>query len=200
MDLNHFREVSLINYPRKISSVLFAQGCNLSCFYCYNKECIPFKEGNISLKKVLNSLIDNKKKINHVVLTGGEPLCQLSRMSFLHTLKHEGFQIKLDTNGSYPRQLKYLLNENVIDFVEMDIKAYPNFERYTGVTGVSNPWDKIIKESVDIIKNSEIEYQFRTVFLPHYHIEEEVSLIKKFLDVPEEKYKVNEYVDKGSKE
>jgi len=193
MELNYFREVSLINYPNKISSVLFAQGCNLDCFYCYNKQCIPITEGKIDFDNTLRRILSNKKKINHIVLSGGEPTCQNRALKFLFKLKEEGFKVKLDTNGTLLRTIKSLVEQGLIHYIAMDIKALPTPERYTEITGVMGPWDIIIKESVDYIKTCGIDYEFRSVFIPHFHTESEMNTIRDYLKVPEDKYIINEY-------
>jgi pyruvate formate lyase activating enzyme len=43
MIIGGFQKTSLIDYPSKIASVVFTQGCNFRCGYCHNPELIELK-------------------------------------------------------------------------------------------------------------------------------------------------------------
>ena len=110
------QKTSLIDYPKKISAILFTQGCNFRCRYCHNPELIPFNQGmifNITENDVLNFLKSRKHKIEALCITGGEPLLQSGLKEFIQKVKKMKYKVKLDTNGSNFELLKNLIEENL---------------------------------------------------------------------------------------
>lgn len=163
MHIGGLQRFSLIDYPGKISAVIFTKGCNFRCPYCHNPELVEFnKENLIEENFVLSFLRERRGKLDGVVLTGGEPTLQSDIVEFIKEIKSLGFFIKLDTNGSYPKVIEELLNENLLDYIAMDIKA--DLERYNEVTHSSADIEKI-KKSIDIIMKSDIDYEFRTTIV-----------------------------------
>jgi len=102
-------------------------------------------------------------KLDAVVVSGGEPTMQADLPEFIRKVKNLGFKIKLDSNGTNPEMLKKLLAEGLIDYLAMDLKAAP--VDYEKATGVKFDFNKI-KESVKIIMNSGLPYEFRTTVVP----------------------------------
>lgn len=151
---------SLIDYPEKISAIIFTQGCNFRCPYCHNPELIKVGADNfIVVDSVLDFLKTRIGKLDGVVITGGEPCLQRDLVRFINAVKSLGFLVKLDTNGSKPDVLKALLDENLLDYVAMDIKA--PLEKYSQVAGVKIDTSNISK-SIELIKKSGIGCEFRT--------------------------------------
>ncbi|MBC7320580.1 anaerobic ribonucleoside-triphosphate reductase activating protein [bacterium] len=160
MLIGGLQRFSLIDYPGKVSAVIFTMGCNFRCPYCHNPELVEFNGIRlIEEGYILSFLKERKGKLDGVVLTGGEPTLQSDIVSFLKEIKKLGFLIKLDTNGSYPEIIEELLKEGLLDYIAMDIKA--NLEKYSGVTR-SNVDTKNIERSIGIIMKSGIDYEFRT--------------------------------------
>lgn len=163
---------SLLDYPDKISTVIFLYGCNLRCRYCHNPELViePFrKDISYTEEDIIKFLKQRIAKVDGVVITGGEPLIQKGLERFLRRIKKLAFLIKLDTNGFYPDILKSLLKKNLIDYISMDVKYSENeYLKYTG--DVSK-----IKESINIIMNSNLDYEFRTTFVNGIHTKESVE-------------------------
>lgn len=156
-------ESSFIDYPKKISMVVFTAGCNFKCHYCHNPELVnpelPFLPEEQALKK-----IDAKKEwIDGVVITGGEPTLHNDLPEFIKKIKEKGLSVKLDTNGTNPQMLKKLIDEELIDYIAMDVKA--PLKDYSKITCVE-PDESKLKESIELIKNSGIDYEFRTTILP----------------------------------
>ena len=89
-----------------------------------------------------------------------------------------GFLVKIDTNGYLPEKLKELIDENLIDYIAMDIKAPLIKERYGQATGVDIDLQRI-KTSIELIKNSGLDYEFRTTLVPGIHTPEDVVAIAK---------------------
>jgi len=165
MRLSGLVKTSLIDYPARVSCVVFTQGCNFRCGFCHNPDLIPGGEGTLSEIEFFEFLEDRKGKLDGVVVTGGEPTIQADLSNFLARIKDHGFSIKLDTNGGNPDVLKRLIDSELIDFVAMDIKG--PLEKYSQICRFDNV-DKI-KESVEIILRSGIPHEFRTTVLPAYH-------------------------------
>lgn len=155
---------SLIDYPEKIASIVFTQGCNFKCPYCHNPELIS---GSVTLHNekinhadaILKFLNSRKGKLDGVVITGGEPTLHKNLPEFIKEIKTLGFLVKLDTNGTNPKMLKSLIDKKLIDYIAMDIKS--PIEKYSEVVCTKVNTENIIK-SIEILKNSSIKYEFRT--------------------------------------
>ncbi|MCM8771761.1 MAG: anaerobic ribonucleoside-triphosphate reductase activating protein [Candidatus Omnitrophica bacterium] len=161
MRIGAIQKTSLIEFPGLISCIVFTQGCNFRCHYCHNPELVlpeNFKE-IIPEKDFFSFLQKRKKYLEGVCLTGGEPLIQSDIIEFVKKIKDMNFKVKIDTNGSNPEILEELLKNNLIDYVSMDLKG--PYEKYKLITGVDVDIEKI-KNSVELIKNSNIDYEFRT--------------------------------------
>ena len=155
-----FQKSTLIDYPGKIAAIVFTQGCNFRCGYCHNPELLDLKsDSKLSVQYILDFLKTRKGKLDGVVITGGEPTMQAGLYEFIKSVKSLGFLVKLDTNGSNPETIKKLVSDSLIDYIAMDIKA--PLEKYKSIVGVGIDTDKI-KQSIEIIMNSGIEYEFRT--------------------------------------
>jgi pyruvate formate lyase activating enzyme len=160
MLIGGLQRFSLIDYPGKISAVIFTQGCNFRCPYCHNPELVGFdREDLIEEDYVLSFLEERRGKIDGVVLTGGEPTLQSDLVDFLKEIKNLGFLIKLDTNGSCPEVIEELLEAKLLDYIAMDIKA--SLENYSEITNAKVDIGKI-KRSIDVIMHSGVTYEFRT--------------------------------------
>lgn len=166
---------SLLDYPGNISSIVFTRGCNARCGYCQNGNIVMCgeSEGNLNGHMILEKLISRKRLINHVVITGGEPaIHDFHILDFMKALKENGFYIKLDTNGFHPFFLKVALQNKYVDYIAMDIKAPLITSKYSKVTQLNLDWSDISKRilnSISIICNSDIDYEFRTTVVESYH-------------------------------
>lgn len=195
MKICGLQKTTLIDYPGKIACTIFLYGCNFRCGFCHNPELVIERNDNtISKQEILDFLNKRKKYLEGVCITGGEPLMNLEK-DFLNEIKKLGYLIKLDTNGSFPERLKEFINEGLIDFISMDIKS--SLEKYSYVSS-SEVDIKKIKESIRIIINSNIDYEFRTTILENIHDKEEVKKIALLLDNLAET-KVKKYVLQGFK-
>ncbi len=192
---------SLIEWPGKISAVLFVGGCSFRCPWCYNRDLVLNyqKLPKISEENVLKFLKSRKGLLDGVMITGGEALalptsknkksrvCLDDLFKFIKKVKKIGFGVGIETNGSNPEALEYLIKNKLIDFVAMDIKAPigPNFQansksqisKYDELAGVKVDLEKI-KKSVEIIKNSGIDYEFRTTVAPLLSEEDILEIAK----------------------
>ena len=131
----------------------------------------------IPVEKVFNFLDKRKGKLDGVVVSGGEPTIHPDLIDFIRKIKEKGFLVKLDTNGTNPVVVEKLLEEKLVDYIAMDVKA--SKEKYNELTGVKNNY-AAIKHSRDLIKNSDIDYEFRTTVVKGFHDEEEMRKIAQF--------------------
>lgn len=164
MHIGGFQRFSLIEYPTKISAIVFTQGCNFRCPYCHNPELVDprFFEQPIAEEAVFSFLEKRKGKIDAISITGGEPTLQEDLTEFIRRIKSMGYLVKLDTNGSNPEVLEQIIGEGLVDYIAMDIKA--PLSRYREV--VEREIDgEIIRKSIDIIASSGVSYEFRTTLV-----------------------------------
>lgn len=195
MNIIGLQKMTLLDYPGHVACTVFLQGCNFKCPFCYNSTLI--KENNdslISLDDFLMFLDKRKNRLDGVAITGGEPLLNKDIKDFIKQIKDKGFKVKLDTNGSYPTLLKQLIDEQLVDYVAMDIKN--TYEKYPLTTN-SNVNIDSIKESVSILINSPIDYEFRTTVVKQFHNIEDFSIIGENIKGAKN-YFIQSYQDKDS--
>jgi len=169
---------SLIDYPGKISCVLFTSGCNFDCPYCHNPELAKgcAKYSPFSTEKGVYDFLDSRKAfLDGVVISGGEPTLQKDLVSLCEKVKNMGYPVKLDTNGSRPRVIKQLIDNGLVDYIAMDIKTDPF--NYSPLIKKDCKPDNIIS-SIRIIMESELPYEFRTTCIKpivNKHVIESIS-------------------------
>jgi len=165
MQIKGLQKTSLIDYPGKISAVVFLPNCNFRCPFCQNPDLIenPDKIQTIEEDEFFSFLESRKKWIDGVCITGGEPCLHKELPEFAKRIKDMGFLVKVDTNGTNPLMLKDLINRKLVDYIAMDIKA--SKENYGKAAGVKVDIEKI-NQSIQIIMNSGIDYEFRTTVIP----------------------------------
>ncbi len=154
---------SFVDYPDKVAMVIFTAGCNFKCHYCHNPELVNPEPPFMSEEMVIRKINSKKEWIEGVVITGGEPTLHTDLPEFIRKIKSLGLLVKLDTNGSKPAVIRQLIEEGLIDYISMDVKA--PLDRYKDVTQVDVDISKI-KESINIIRESGVPYEFKTTILP----------------------------------
>lgn len=161
MKIGGLLKFSMIDFPGYISAIVFTQGCNIRCKYCHNPELLPVSgDTSYSEEEILYYLEKRKNCLEGLVITGGEPTLQADLKDFIKKVKALGYKIKLDTNGTNPQMVRELIDEQLVDFIAMDIKA--PFEKYHLVCG---PVDtEKVKETMSLIIDSGIAYQLRTTY------------------------------------
>ncbi|MEA3430119.1 MAG: anaerobic ribonucleoside-triphosphate reductase activating protein [Nanoarchaeota archaeon] len=178
VEIKGVKKTSLIDYPKHMCSTLFLGGCNFKCGFCHNPLLVFNKVESVDEEKVIQSLIERKRNISAICITGGEPLMNKGIIEFMSRLKSLGFLVKIDTNGYFPEVLKQLIDKKLVDHIAMDIKSSP--EKYNRVTGVDINIERI-NESVQLIKTSGINSEFRTTVVPGMITEKEITEIGKWL-------------------
>jgi len=178
LNIKGFKPTTLVDYPGQIAAVIFLSGCNFRCPFCHNPELVfSTDEGEvIEEEAILNFLDARQGKIEGLVITGGEPCMYKDLIPFIKKVKEKGFLVKLDTNGAFPETLEESLP--FVDFISMDIKS--SLTNYEKVIGVNVDKEKI-KRSVELIKHSGKEYEFRTTVLRSFFSEQELKEIGEWL-------------------
>jgi len=180
MEIKGFVAVSLSDWDSKVSSVIFLPGCNMRCPFCYNKNLVlhPEKMPIISLEHVENYLEANRKWIDGLVITGGEPTNQTDLPFLCERIKKLGFQVKVDTNGTNPAMINGLIRKQLVDYVALDVKAPLTEKKYSQVCGVdASSFLEKIKETIQILLDGEVEYELRTTMVPKLHQMEDIEKI-----------------------
>ena len=182
MKIGGYQKSSLIDFPGKIAAVVFTQGCGWRCPFCHNRSLV-FPAGrviqpggvfqpSIPEEEVFEHLHSRRGQLDGVVVTGGEPTQQSGLVGFFRRVREMEFATKLDTNGSNPDMLSALLRENLIDYIAMDVKGpLSEYKRFTGCevdTGT-------IELSIELIKQSNVPYEFRTTLVGGLHTEEHIK-------------------------
>ena len=162
MQIGGLQKSSLIDYPGRLSSVIFCAGCNFDCPYCHNPDLAagpPTCPSNLNTSLIYDFLDQRRGFLDGVVISGGEPTLQPDLADLCRKIKDLGFPLKLDTNGSRPKVLQYLIDEGLVDYIAMDLKTDPILYR-TFIKPDCRP-DPIVG-SVELIMASGIDYEFRT--------------------------------------
>ena len=187
--------MTLLDYPGHVACTVFLQGCNFKCPFCYNSSLINCSNDNfIPLSELLTFLDKRKNILDGVAITGGEPLLNPSIVDLIKAIKEKGFKVKLDTNGSYPKLLKKLIDERLVDYVAMDIKN--TYEKYPITTNCKVNINDI-KESVSILIKSSIDYEFRTTVVKEFHNIDDFKIIGENIKGAKNYY-LQSYQDKES--
>lgn len=190
------QKLSLLDYPEKLAATVFTGGCNLRCPFCHNAPLVlrPTECEVLSEDAVLSFLSTRKGKLDGVCITGGEPLLQPDTGDFIQRVRELGFLVKLDTNGAFPDRLAKLLAEGMPDYIAMDVKSSP--EAYADAAGVPGLDPAPFLESIRLIMDSGVSYEFRTTVVKGIHDENTIYGISKAISGAE-KYYLQSFVDSG---
>jgi len=178
IEIKGFLETSFSDWRGKICSVIFLPSCNFRCPYCHNHSLVvhPEQYATIPLEDVLVRLQPLRHWIDGVCVTGGEPTLHTDLPLLVREIKRRGFLVKLDTNGSAPSMLEWLVERREIDFVSMDVKAPLRPFSYSRSAGLALNLGPIL-ESIEILKRGKVEYEFRMTVVPGLHTEEDIRTL-----------------------
>jgi len=179
MKILGLEKLSLVDYPGYTCAVVFTGGCNFRCPFCHNSGLVMGEGEELSEVEVLEYLTKRRGLLDAVCVSGGEPTMQSDLVTFLKKLKDMGYKVKLDTNGSNPQILKEILDSNLVDYVAMDIKN--NLEDYSEIIGYKCYDSAKILESINILKENKVDYEFRTTLVNEYHNQQNIEKMCKDL-------------------
>lgn len=189
MKIGGLVKFTLIDFPGRPAAIVFTQGCNFRCRYCHNPELVypHLFSPSMPEEEVWSFLQRRQGTLEGVVVSGGEPTLQEDLVSFMAKLKAMGYQTKIDTNGTRPEILRELIDKKLVDFIAMDLKA--PFDKYAAITGVEAN-STILQQSMDLIRQSGLEYQFRTTYDKEVLTESDIATLSQLTQG--ENYKVQE--------
>ena len=180
MRIGGFQKLSLLDYPGKLSAIIFTLGCNFRCPFCYVPHLVlpemMKKIKEIPVEYVLAYLKKRKRFLDAVVVSGGEATMHSDLPDLLKQIKSMGYLVALETNGSNNRMLRQLISDGLVDYVEMDLKAPLEFNKYNKAVGgvLTKEAFKNIRESVEMLLTSSIDYEFRTTLVKELHTKEDI--------------------------
>ena len=166
-------KTTLLDYPGHVACTIFTGGCNLRCPFCHNSELLDGSLPAAYTEEEIFAFLEKRRHtLEGVVISGGEPTLQPDLAVFVREVRERtGLQVKLDTNGTNPQMLKALLDEELLDFVSMDIKAVQSgYARVCGVQAEALHLPAIC-ESRDLLLAGRIPYEFRTTVVGGLHTE-----------------------------
>lgn len=183
MKIASLNKQSFIDWEGKTTAVIFTSGCNFRCGYCHNPSLVlPHLIHDaelISEASILNYLHSRQGWLDGLVIGGGEPTIQPDLFDFITAVKELGYPVKLDTNGSNPHVVEQLIDNGLIDYVALDIKALLTRYCYQKVTGIKCA-DLItnVKRTLTILRSAPIDYQLRTTIVPALHNEYTINKLQ----------------------
>lgn len=179
MTFKGWQKTSLIEYPGKIATVVFTGGCNFRCPFCYNTELVeqPHKLADLPAKTVLRYVRENRSLYQAAVISGGEPTLNAGTPRFLAEIKSLGLYAGLETNGSNPEMIERLLEENLVDYIAMDVKAPLEWDAYLGAAGLQQGQEGLledVKRTLQHLKGAEVEVELRCTVVPRIHTPQQI--------------------------
>lgn len=182
MQVGGFQKLTLLDYPGKVACIVFTKGCSFRCPFCYNADLVlpAGRTDPCTEEDVLRYLHQRRHLLEGVVVTGGEPLLQPDLPAFLMKVHALGLSIKLDTNGSFPKRLQGLLEQNLIDYAAMDIKHAPDL--YGAATGLpNNAAVPLVEESLQVLAGAGIPWELRTTVVQGIHTKASLATLAQWL-------------------
>jgi pyruvate formate lyase activating enzyme len=188
INIGGLQKFSLSDYPGQIAAIIFLRGCNFRCHYCHNHHLWNIHTKTMPHKTVFGFLESRKKQLDGIVITGGEPTIYDDLSLFLKKIKQMGYNVKLNTNGTYPNRLAALIQQQLVDYIAMDIKA--PLEKYDSVC-MKKVDIVAIQKSIQLIHQSRLPHEFRTTYDPTLLSKQDLVAIKETLIPSESRHCIN---------
>ena len=191
------QKLSLLDYPGKVACTVFTGGCNFRCPFCHNASLVlpELLDGTEQREQVLSFLKKRTGLLDGVAITGGEPLMHKALPEFIRQIKDMGYSVKLDTNGSFPQRLEEIIAAGLVDRVAMDIKNSPAL--YAKTIGLEKFDLRPIEESIAILMEGRVDYEFRSTVVKGLHSEESLKDAARWISGAKEYY-LQQYKDSGN--
>lgn len=201
--ISGLQKLTLLDYPGKIACTVFLGECNFRCPFCHNGSLVvPSEISELMSEDEFLAFLDSRiGRLDGVCISGGEPTLTPNLADFIRKIKERGFAVKLDTNGSRPEVLRSVIDENLLDYVAMDIKNSP--ENYAKTVGFNSEFEvrnskliESVRESAKILMQGRVDFEFRTTLCRELHSEGDIEAIGKWLS-GDEKFFLQSYRDEG---
>jgi pyruvate formate lyase activating enzyme len=134
---------------------------------------------DLPLEEVWAFLSRRAGLVDGVVITGGEPTLQGGLIPFLRRVREHGLDVKLDTNGYRPDVLAALLDEGLVDYVAMDVKA--SLKKFPLLAGRVDLDVARLEQSIALLRDNGFSYEFRTTVVPGLLDEGDVEDIARWI-------------------
>lgn len=168
MKIHGLQKMTLLDFPGRVACTVFLGGCDFRCPFCHNYELADGSASPVMDEEELLQFLRKRQGLfDGVAFTGGEPCLHKDLPALMRRIRGLGFAVKLDTNGYHPDLLREILDEGLIDYAAMDIKNAP--EKYALTCGVKEVNMDVIRESIDLLMHSGIDYEFRTTVVSEFH-------------------------------
>ncbi len=162
--------MSSVDWPGKLVATVFTQGCPWQCAYCHNQAIIdPRIPGVVDWSSLVELMARRRGLLDGVVFSGGEATRQWALLPAMREVREWGFQVGLHTAGPYPARLRAALEQGLVDWVGIDVKALPGVA-YDEVVGRANAGQKAW-ESLGIVLDSGVDYEVRLTLEPRGYAE-----------------------------
>ena len=184
MIISGIQRFTLLDFPGKIACIVFTGGCNYRCGFCHNPEFVlPEELAKLSKSFIpevaaLNFLKKRRGMLEGVVISGGEPTIMPDLEDFIMKVRDLGFAVKLDSNGNRPEVLRSLIDKGLVDYIAMDFKtSLPDYRSLVG------QWadEMKLRESIELLKQGDVDYEFRTTLIREVHTPEILKIMSKTL-------------------
>lgn len=197
MRISGFQKLTLLDFPGHVAATVFTGGCNLRCPFCHNALLVTELDDaeQYSQEEILSYFKKRAGVLDGVCITGGEPLIQPNIGKFIKKIKDIGLSVKLDTNGTFPEKLEKLISSKLIDYVAMDIKN--SKDAYAKSVGANSFDITPIEQSVKLLLQGDVDYEFRTTVVRELHTEKNIEEIAKWI-CGAKRYFLQNFVDSGN--
>ena len=181
MEFKGINKLSLLDYPGKVSAILYVDVCNFCCEYCHNWNTLIAPKDNEDL--IFDDILSFLKKrigvLDGVVISGGEPTLMPNLEEKIKKIKELGYAVKLDTNGTNPEAVEHLISAGLIDYVAMDIKSsLDDYHRFVKADSlIAN-----VAKTIELLKSNKVDYEFRITLIEEYHSKEVIEKIAALLN------------------
>lgn len=197
MRIDGLQKMTLLDFPGKVACTVFTGGCNFRCPFCHNALLVTELPENpdYTADEVLDFLKKRSGLLDGVAITGGEPLMNPDIPDFIKEIRKLGYQVKLDTNGSYPDRLESIVSDGLVEYVAMDIKNCK--EKYAETIGLKEYDLSKIEKSVDFLKSGTVDYEFRTTVVREFHTVDDICKAARWISGAK-RYFLQNFVDSGN--
>ncbi len=195
--ISGLQKLTLLDFPGYVACTVFTNGCNMRCPFCHNASLVirADEQEEYNMEELFSFLKKRTGLLEGVAITGGEPTLYSGLDDFIKRVRELGYKVKLDTNGTRPSILKSLIDDNLLDYVAMDIKNCR--EKYGKTIGLGDSFDlSPIEESKNILMSGKVDFEFRTTVANPLHQKDDFYKIGEWLQ-GNEKYFLQQFKDSG---